>query len=83
MKYVIYALIAVMFIAHQDFWFWDDSRLFFGFMPVGLLYHSVYSVAVALVWALAIAFLWPHDVERFAEEGLTAADSAEGSSPRA
>ena len=67
MRYVVYVLIALMFVLHQDFWFWDNPRLYFGFMPVGLLYHAVYSVVAALVWALAILFLWPRDIERFAE----------------
>jgi hypothetical protein len=29
----------VLGLAHQDLWFWRDSTLVFGFLPVGLAYH--------------------------------------------
>lgn len=82
MRYVVYVLIALLFVLHQDFWFWDDPRLYFGFMPVGLLYHAGYSVVAALLWALAIVLIWPRDIERFAEgdddDSGGAADAAGG-----
>lgn len=68
MKYFVYAAIASLFVLHQDFFFWDDARLVFGFMPIGLAYHAAFSLVAALVWALAVAFAWPTDVEKFAEE---------------
>jgi len=53
---------------HQDFWWWEDSELVFGFMPIGLAYHAGFSVACALFWSLAIRYAWPHDLEKFAEK---------------
>lgn len=55
----IYLLVILLAIFHQDFWLWNDVRLVFGFMPVGLAYHALYSVAAALIWALAVRYAWP------------------------
>ena len=56
----------LLFVAHQDQWFWTDRRLLFGFMPVGLAYHAVYSIAAAALWWAAAKFAWPDELERFA-----------------
>jgi hypothetical protein len=55
-------------ILHQDFWLWDNPTLIFGFMPIGLAYHAMYSIAAACLWALAIKIAWPHHLEALAEE---------------
>ena len=54
------ALILVLYLLHQDVWFWRDARpLVFGFLPVGLAYHGAYCLAAAaLMWALTRA-AWP------------------------
>ncbi len=52
-------LIILLAIVHQDFWLWNDSSLVFEFMPIGLAYHALYSLACGIVWALAVKFLWP------------------------
>ena len=54
MKNVVYALIVIMAIIHQDFWWWDNKTLVFGFMPLGLFYHALFSCRAAGVWAMAI-----------------------------
>ena len=59
--------IFVMAVLHQDFWFWDDDSLVFGFMPVGLFYHAMYSIVAACLWVAAIKFAWPHHLEKMAE----------------
>jgi hypothetical protein len=66
---IIYSLAALLAVLHQDFWFWDDPTLKLGFLPVGLLYHAVYSVAAAGLWLAAIKWAWPTEVEEFAEAG--------------
>jgi len=63
----------VLFVLHQDFWFWSDATLVFGFLPVGLAYHAVYSILAGLLWALAVKFAWPMRVENWAEREDTAA----------
>ena len=55
--------VLVLYLLHQDFWFWRDGRLVFGVMPVGLFYHAVYCLAcVVLMWAL-VKFAWPRELE--------------------
>ncbi len=46
------ALLALM-ILHHDWWFWEDGRLLFGFLPIGLGYHALISLAAAGLWAWA------------------------------
>ncbi|MEM9444547.1 MAG: DUF3311 domain-containing protein [Verrucomicrobiota bacterium] len=58
-RWMIYVGLVVLFILHQDFWFWDDATLVFGVFPVGLFYHIMYSVVAGCMWALAIKFAWP------------------------
>jgi hypothetical protein len=57
----------VLFVLHQDFWWWDDRTLLFGFMPAGLAYHMLYSILAGSLWALTVKFAWPSHVEEFAK----------------
>ena len=57
----------VLFVLHQDFWNWTNDRLIFGFVPIGLAYHALYSIAAAMLWAYAIRVAWPEDLERWAD----------------
>jgi len=68
MKKVIFVLAILLFVLHQDFWFWDDASLVFGFMPIGLFYHAMYSVMAGVLWFLVVKFAWPEDVEEFENE---------------
>ena len=82
MKMFLIFLVVMLAILHQDVWWWDDPTLVFGFMPIGLAYHALYSVLAACVWALAVKFAWPVELERFAEgEDDAPAGSAEGAPP--
>lgn len=64
MKYVIWGLVALLLVLHQDNWNWDDGTLLFGFMPVGLFYHACISIAATIVWFLATKFIWPVDLQQ-------------------
>ncbi|MCA8999007.1 MAG: DUF3311 domain-containing protein [Planctomycetaceae bacterium] len=78
MHYVVWGLVVLLIVIHQDFWFWDKTTLVFGFMPIGLLYHFGISLAAAFTWFLATMFCWPADLE---EETLAAvADAPSGDS---
>jgi len=69
MKIIVYGLILLLLILHQDFWFWDNSEtLVFGFIPIGLAYHAGVSVAACVLWALAVRFCWPSGVDDLADE---------------
>lgn len=59
MKYVVWGLIVLLLILHQDVWFWDDHTLVFGFMPITLLFHAAISLAAGFAWYLATIYCWP------------------------
>lgn len=48
--------LVVLMILHQDWWFWNDGRLLFGFLPIGLGYHALISLAAGGLWAWAVFF---------------------------
>jgi hypothetical protein len=57
-------LILVVYLLHQDVWFWDDARpLVFGVLPVGLAYHALYSIVVAGLMWLLVRWAWPGHLE--------------------
>ncbi len=55
---VIGVVLLVLIVLHQDFWNWDDATLVFGFMPIGLFYHAVYSLVAAAFWGVVIMVEW-------------------------
>ncbi len=60
MKRILFWLtFVVLLVLHHDWWFWDDGRLIFGFLPVGLGYQALISLAAAGLWAAAIFRVWP------------------------
>jgi hypothetical protein len=63
MKYVIWTLVLILLIAHQDNWNWHDDSLVWGFIPIGLFYHACISVAAGFVWFLATIFMWPKELD--------------------
>ncbi|MEM9187438.1 MAG: DUF3311 domain-containing protein [Planctomycetota bacterium] len=74
MQKIVWALVVLLLILHQDLWFWEDDTLVFGFMPIGLFYHACISVAASVTWFLATRHCWPAGLEANAE-----AASGEGS----
>jgi hypothetical protein len=64
----VWVMVAVLAVLHQDVWNWDSKALVLGFMPIGLAYHALYSVAAALVWMTALRWVWPSGVEAWADE---------------
>ena len=58
-------LVALLYVLHQDFWFWRQARpLVFGVMPIGLFYHAAFTLATAAVLAVLVKLLWPAGLER-------------------
>ena len=61
---VILAVAAALFLLHQDIWFWRSATpLVFGFLPVGLAYHAVYTAVISLVLAWLVRAYWPAHLE--------------------
>ena len=49
-RWVLYGLLALLFLLHNDFWFWKTPQLVLG-LPVGLLYHIGFCLAATLLMA--------------------------------
>ncbi len=63
MNWLLAAWVAVLIALHQDFWFWTDKTLVFGWLPIGLAYHAGYAVAAALTMALLVKATWPKEAK--------------------
>ena len=76
MKNILLVLaVVVLYVLHQDIWFWRSSRLVFGFIPIGLFYQGVFSVAAALLMWLLVTYTWPSHLEEEVEESNTGEDT--------
>ncbi len=63
MKWIAIAGIVLLMVLHQDFWWWDDNALVFGFVPIGLAYHALISLLAGGIWALIVFFAWPKGLD--------------------
>lgn len=64
MRKIVPLLLVLLAILHQDYWWWNSvDPLVFGFVPIGLAYHAGVSVVAACLWALAVKYCWPKDVD--------------------
>ena len=82
MRYVAYLLLALLYVAHTDVWFWDDPMLVLG-LPIGFTYHIAWMVAVAGALWLAVRYAWPAELEAAAERASRSSDATapEGNDP--
>ena len=69
MKLVVWGLVVLLILLHQDIWFWENKSLVFGFMPITLLYHAGISVAASVTWFLATKYAWPSALDEDGEGG--------------
>jgi hypothetical protein len=64
MRAVAVAAVALLYVLHQDFWFWREARpLVLGFLPIGLFYHAVFTIASSAVLWLLVKVAWPSHLE--------------------
>ena len=64
MRSVAIAAVVLLYVLHQDFWFWNSARpLVFGFLPIGLFYHAAFTVATSAVLWLLVKSAWPSHLE--------------------
>jgi hypothetical protein len=74
-------IVAVLYVLHQDVWFWMDVRpLVFGVLPVGLFYHAAYMVGTSLSLVVLLRLLWPAHLE--AEDGTITGPDGRSSGSR-
>lgn len=57
------ALVAVVFVLHQDIWNWTNKTLLMGFLPIGLAYHAGYAVLCVVTMAILVRFAWPRNLD--------------------
>ena len=70
-----YISVVVLYVLHQDIWFWRRARPFvFGFIPVGLFYHACFAVASALVLWMLVKYAWPGHLEDEVEHQVSAVE---------
>lgn len=63
-QFLLVVLIVALYLLHQDFWFWNSATpLVFGFLPIGLFYHLVYTLVVAGLMWLLVQMAWPSHLE--------------------
>lgn len=55
---VVVVGIVVLYLVHNDLWWWDDATLVLG-LPVGLTFHVAFCFAVSLWMALAVRWAPP------------------------
>jgi len=76
-KALLVVAVVVLYILHQDVWFWRTARpLVLGFIPIGLFYHAVFSVMAALLMWLLVTFAWPSHLEAEVEAQQKREDAA-------
>ncbi|MDQ3009467.1 MAG: hypothetical protein M3X11_02005 [Acidobacteriota bacterium] len=64
-RLLLISAVCALYLVHQDFWFWQTARpLVFGFLPIGLFYHLVYTLAVAVLMWLLVKLAWPSHLEQ-------------------
>ena len=71
MKTVIWLLVLLLVIIHQDVWNWESETLVFGFMPLTLFYHACISLAAGVVWFMACQFAWPEDETDYVSDNVS------------
>jgi hypothetical protein len=63
------ALLAVVYVLHQDFWNWKEAHpLIFGFLPIGLAYQAGYSILASAMMAVLVWAAWPKHLESVESE---------------
>jgi len=68
-KGFLVVLVLVAYALHQDVWLFARARpLVFGFLPVGLAYHALYTLGCTLLMALLVRFAWPGHLEASSRE---------------
>jgi len=76
-RWILYAAIVVLYVLHNDIWFWNDPRLVLG-LPVGLTYHVGYNLVAAVLLFLLVRFAWPSHLEVAAGASETDVEAAGG-----
>lgn len=55
LRIVLYSLLVLLFVLHNDFWLWDNVQIVLG-IPIGLLYHIVYCFVATILMAIIVKY---------------------------
>jgi hypothetical protein len=77
MKYVVWGLVVLLIVLHQDNWLWDNDTLVFGFLPITLAFHMGISLAAGITWFLAVKFAWPRELRFDEDQSSTKAEGGD------
>lgn len=61
-KSLLFGGLAILFLLHNDFWYWNNGNLVAG-IPIGVLYHVGYCLAASLFFIWLVKRAWPKDLE--------------------
>ena len=61
-RVLMWIVFIVLCVLHHDWWYWNDRTLVFGFLPIGLGYQMLISLAASALWAWAAFFAWPPEL---------------------
>ena len=64
---MVYVLLGILYLLHNDLWLWNDGRLVAG-LPAGLVYHVGFCAAAAGILYLLVTRAWPAHLDRQGEE---------------
>ena len=62
MRSFVYGLLVLLYLLHNDVWYWNDPALVLG-LPVGITYHLLWTLAVSLCFGMAVRYAWPDELE--------------------
>jgi len=66
MRWLLYLTMVLLYVLHNDLWFWDDATMVLG-LPIGLTYHIIYCVVASGMMFLLVKYAWPRGLDVEAE----------------
>ena len=64
---MVYVLLGILYLLHNDLWLWHDGRLVAG-LPAGLVYHVAFCAAASVMLYLLVTRAWPAHLDRQEED---------------
>ena len=68
-RWGLYFALLVLFLLHNDLWFWNTPKRILG-LPVGLLYHMGFCAVASVLMALLVNYAWPGHLEVEDDESI-------------
>lgn len=56
-KWILYSLILLFLILHNDMWFWKSPQIVLG-LPIGLLFHILFCLGTSLLMYFIVKYAW-------------------------